>query len=104
MIIYYIFLTLALLSTAFGQVFYKYYFQAGRKVWFLLAVSTFFSAAFFSFLALKKLTIDIVYMSTSITLVMVIILSRLWLNETIHKNKIIGSFLIISGIILYALN
>ena len=58
---------------------------------------------YLSYKALIKLTIDYVYMTTSVNIILVLILSRIFLNEKIYLNQIIGSLIIVIGIILYNL-
>ena len=97
----YLFLMAALLATAAGQLTYKLYYL--RKARWLLAATAglFLLAPFFSYLAQRELSLDVVYMSTSLTIVMVMAGSALWLGETVQRSHYWGAALIIGGILLY---
>lgn len=91
----------ALLATAAGQLTYKLYYL--RKARWLLAATAglFLLAPFFSYLAQRELSLDVVYMATALTIVMVMLGSVLWLGEKLQRRHIWGAILIISGILLY---
>jgi multidrug transporter EmrE-like cation transporter len=96
-----IYLFAALLSTAAGQLTYKLYYQ--RKARWLLGITLalFLLSSFFSYLAQRDLSLDVVYMATSLTIVMVMAGSALWLGETVERRHVLGAGLIIGGILLY---
>lgn len=96
-------LAAALLCTAFGQVFYKMFFTAKRRRYLAIAILTFVMIPPLSYLALRNLTIGLVYMSTALTQVMVLVMSRYMLKETITRQHMLASALLVVGIILYAL-
>lgn len=56
---------------------------------------------YLSYKALLKLSIDYVYMTTSVNIILVLISSRIFLDEKIFLTQIIGSLIIVLGIILY---
>lgn len=97
----------ALLSTALAQVSYKAYFGRGgdatrRPLLLALAVGLFVSAALCSYLALRGLTLGVVYMSTALTHVMVAGLSWKLLGEKLTRDHGVGLALIAAGIVVYA--
>ena len=97
----YIFLTFAIFTTAFGQFFYKKYSLSHNYKYFYLTIILFIVTPIFSYMALKKLPIDIVYMFTSLTILLVLLLSKIFLNEKIAPKTYIGVVFIILGVILY---
>lgn len=100
----YIYLAFAISFSALGQFFYKkYYLNARAKIYLLLTIFCLVLTPFFSFQALKGLTIDTVYIATSITILLVIFLSKVFLKEILTRKKIIGIVFIILGVLLYGL-
>jgi multidrug transporter EmrE-like cation transporter len=96
-----IYLFAALLATAAGQLTYKLYYQRKAK-WLLGATAgLFLLAPFFSYLSQRELSLDVVYMATSLTIVMVMAGSVLWLGETLQRRHLWGAGFIIGGILLY---
>lgn len=89
------------LATAFGHFFYKLYFLRRRVSLVVAAMSTFLLAPVFSYLALHSLGIGLVYMSTAMSLVVVILLSRFALNERISGRQVIAMLLIVGGVACY---
>ncbi|MDH5527346.1 MAG: EamA family transporter [Nitrospirota bacterium] len=92
----------ALISTALAQVSYKAYFRDRRLPLLVLALGLFVSAAACSYLALRGLTLGVVYMSTALTHVMVAALSWRLLGERLTRDHGIGLALITAGIVMYA--
>lgn len=97
------YLIAALLLTTFGQLCYKLFFQRKNKMLFALTVLCFVFTPFCSYKALMGLSLDTVYMATSLTIVMVLAGSVIFLKEEIKSGQLIGAGLIILGIILYNL-
>jgi len=97
------YLIAALLLTTFGQLCYKLFFHNKNKMLFVLTVLCFVLTPFCSYKALLGLSLDTVYMATSLTIVMVMVGSVIFLKEHIKSGQLIGAGLIISGIILYNL-
>lgn len=96
-----LYLILMVFVTAAGQISYKLYFRRRHFPTLVLAVAFFLLAVFFSYLSQRGLPMDTVYMTSSMNIVMVLLGSSLLLGEKLTKPQIIGSALIISGIILY---
>lgn len=103
MVVSWVALTAALLCTALGQVFYKMFFTDKRWRYLVIAILTFVMIPPLSYLALKHLTIGFVYMSTAFTQVIVLAMSRYILHETITRQHLLASALLVIGIVLYAL-
>ncbi|MGM0641819.1 MAG: EamA family transporter [Thermotogota bacterium] len=98
-----IFLGLAVIFTALGQLLYKLYFTHKMRYFLTLAIFCFLLVPLFNYRALTELTIDIVYLSTSIKVALVLLFSYIFLNEHVSKQQIWSSLFIIVGIILYNL-
>lgn len=93
----------ALLSTAFAQLAYKLHFvRAAGRVWLVTAVVLFVGASGFAYLALTSLTIGMVYMSTALTHLLVVGLSRWVLKEPLSADHGVALALIVTGIVVYA--
>ena len=92
----------ALLATAHGQLMYKLYFRSKRVYHLGLSVGLFLAAPICAYFALRTLNIGTVYMSTSITQVMVMALSHFVLRERLTIDHFIAIVLIVSGVCLYA--
>lgn len=97
------FLALAVIFTALGQLLYKLYFSRKERYIVVLAVLCFILVPLFNYQALTELTIDIVYLSTSVKVALVLLFSYLFLGEDITKQQIYSSLFIVAGIILYNL-
>lgn len=103
MIEFYMYLFNALLFTMLGQLFYKYYYKKKNKIFFGLTLISFVLVPFFNYKSLVGLPIDIVYMATALTIVMVMLSSVLLLKESVNKYQLLGCFFILVGIIIYNL-
>lgn len=99
----FLFLLSAILSTALGQFFYKIFALNKKKYFFYLTILMFVLIPFFSMLSLKYYSVDVVYMFTALTILLVVLLSKLFLNEVIRKNQAIGIVFIILGVVLYGI-
>lgn len=98
----YFFVFLMVVFTGAGQLFFKNYYRLNKKfIMLFLAGSSFVLAIVSNFLALKKLPVDVTYMATSLTIVMVLLISTLVWNERLSRMQWIGSALIVAGIIVY---
>ncbi len=97
----YLFLLFAILLTALGQFCYKKFSLTQNRLYFYLTILLFVATPVFSFLALKGISVDVVYMFTSLTILIVLILSKTLLNEEITFRAYIGVLFITLGIIFY---
>lgn len=99
--IYYIFLFLAVVLTALGQTFYKLYKVKQKRIFFVSTIITFLMIPIFSILALKHLSIDVVYISTAFGIILVVFFSKILLNEKITFLKLLGLIIIFLGVLIY---
>ena len=96
-------LALALLSTAGAQVSFKIYVSKTRaKCHITAALSMFVLAQIGFFFALTELDVGLVYMSTGLTHVTVLLLSYFVLEEPITRHHWMAVALICGGLGLYA--
>ena len=86
---------------ALAQIAYKLFFMKQKKLFLVMSLTLFCCIPLLSYLALKKLDLSTVYISTGITYVLVLILARFILNETIDKQHIYAVVLIISGVLVF---
>ena len=98
-----LFLTLAILVSAGGQIQYKRYTLDRKRITFTSTIALFFMTPFFSYLALKGITVDVVYMATSLNSFVVLMMSRWWLKEAVSKKQIISSLIVAGGVFIYLL-
>lgn len=103
MILSYFSLIAAILCTAVGQFFYKKFSLTKNRKYYLLTMTLFLLTPVFSFIALQNIPIDIVYIFTSLTILIVLILSGLFLKEKIMPRVYIGVFFILIGVIIYGI-
>ncbi|MGA7304153.1 MAG: hypothetical protein WBW88_04735 [Rhodothermales bacterium] len=96
-------LSLALVFTALGQLCYKVYFVRRRRLYVILAITLFVLVPPFAFLALRHLGLGLVYMSTALTQLMVLGLSRVVLKERIGGAHVVAMALIVAGVVLYGI-
>lgn len=71
--------------------------------WILSALGAAFAASLFWMLALKKLPLSTAYPFTATSFVLVLLCAALFLGETITAGKLMGTLLIVSGIVVIAL-
>ncbi len=93
----------SLLLTAGGQVLFKRYYGSHRRLDLLAALAMFGLVPITNFIALRGLPFGFVYMSTAVTQVLVLVMSRMFLAERIHPKALPGVVLVVAGIIVYAL-
>lgn len=96
-------LVLAILATAFGQYWYKRYKLSQVKGYFFGAVLLFVMTPVMSYCALKRIPVDTVYMFTALTILVVLLLSRFGLKESISSRKLTGAGMILAGVIIYGI-
>ena len=95
------YLSLAIIFTALAQISYKLYFHENKKIYLGASLGIFCSIPVMSYMALKGLGLSVVYMSTGLTYVLVMLLARMILKEAIDKQQIYAVLFIISGVVLY---
>ena len=99
----YFFLAGGILVNAFCQVLLKTYHS--KKVFIFLPVSIFLFCMIpvMSFFALKTLSLSVVYISTCVTHILVILLAKSILSESITQKQLYGISMIVLGIATFAL-
>jgi multidrug transporter EmrE-like cation transporter len=103
MVVGFLFLISAIVSTALGQFFYKIFVLHKKKSFFLLTIFAFIFTPLLSMLSLKYYSVDVVYMFTSLTIFLVVVLSKIFLNEPVKTHQFIGIGFIILGVVLYGI-
>lgn len=103
MILSYFSLFSAVLATAFGQFFYKKYALTSHKAFYYATILLFLLTPIASFLALQNIPVDVVYIFTSLTIFIVLLLSKYFLAENIPFRTYTGVTLIVIGVIVYGI-
>lgn len=94
---------LAIVTTTISHIFFKKY-ATGQQLKFLILTFFFFLCApVCSYLALKNLSIDQLYICTAFVPVFTILSGKIIFKEIINRNHIIGISLTIFGTSLYLL-
>jgi len=98
----YLYLILAILGTSFGQIMLKKHSMQEKKIslYLLISLVLFISVPFFIYLSLLYINFIIVFLSDAISIIAIVILSSVLLNETIDKNKAYGIIFILMGMII----
>lgn len=97
----YLYVICAILATSFGLVSYKYYSKYRNLIFMALTIVLFLLAPACSFMALKYLTVDVVYMATSINGFIVLLMSQLVLREVVRPQQYFGAILVVAGVVVY---
>lgn len=92
----------ALTATALGQVCFKLFFKNKQYHYLIMAIALFCIAPLCSYVALGELSVGFVYMSTALTIVMVVLLSAFVLGECLTRDHGIAMLMIVAGVVLYA--
>jgi len=107
---YYFFLFLGVLFTSFGQVLLKTGVKNNKEKHFILLYLNFhtilgyfllFSATLFNLYVLKFMPLKVMAFIVPLSFILVVFFSKCLLDEKITKYQVIGSFVIILGIIIY---
>lgn len=93
-----------LLFTAAGQLLFKYGTTSGNLRYTFVGFGFLAAATVSSFLALKTLGIGLVYLSMGLTHILIMLGSWYLLDESISRQRVLGSVLVITGIFTYALS
>ncbi len=113
-----IYVTLAVLFEALGQLAFKHSAENAhaddgilgllRRLWreksVALGIVCFAVDAVFWTLALRLLEVSLAFPTSSVGFVFVVVLSRLWLQEYISSERWIGVSLILAGVVLMGLS
>lgn len=92
----------ALTATALAQLCYKVYFVRRKRIYIGAAIALFVMVPPLAYLALTHLGVGIVYMSTALTQILVLVLSRFVLKERIGYSHAAAMALIVAGVVLYS--
>lgn len=93
----------ALGATAAAQIAYKKYSQRRRPLYLLVAVALFGITPVLTYVAVKAFGIGLVYISTSITYIVVTISGYVVFAEQLTRRSILAMLLISLGILIYGL-
>ena len=96
-------LIVALLATAIGQLLFKLHYHRPGNGYLYAALGTFILIPPVTYVALLNISLAAVYMSTAISNVLVLIMSRAVLKERITKRHVTAAVLIIAGIVVFNL-
>ena len=113
-----IYVTLAVLFEAFGQLAFKHSAESAlahdgllgllRRLWYrksmAFGVLCFAADAVFWTLALRLLDVSLAFPASSLGLVFVAVQSHLWLREQVSAERWIGVSLILAGVVLTGLS
>jgi len=97
----YLFVIAAVISTSLALVSYKKYTISAEKLYLLLTISLFMFAPVLNFSALQYLTVDIVYMGSSLNGLIVLVLSHYYLDERVIARQFAGAILVFIGVLIY---
>ena len=96
-----LFLAFAIVFTAVAQTSYKLYYLRNKSSYLITAIIFFCMTPVAAYMALKGLSLSVVYMSTGFTYVLILITAKYLLRETINRQQSYAIFLIISGVLIY---
>ena len=97
----YLYVIFAVLATSLGLVSFKYFSKHRSPIYLMLTIGLFLLAPTCNFLALKYLTVDVVYMATSLNSFIVLLLSHLVLREVVNPKQYLGALFVVAGVVLY---
>lgn len=108
---YMILLLISVVLVSFSQILLKMSADNtyGKKIreylnlYVLSAYSMFFISTFLNVLAFKGVELKYGQVFATLNYVFILIFSKLFLNENITKNKLLGNLLIILGVIIFSL-
>lgn len=99
----YLCLAATVLATAGGQIAYKLYVERRSRLLLGVTIMCFVAVPFLSYGALRGVALDVVYMATSLTVVLVTGFSVALLGERLAPVQWLGSLLVVVGVIVYNL-
>lgn len=108
---YYFAMLLGVVLTSVAQIFLKLGANKNRdnfielylNKWTITGYFLFFSVVYINTFALQKLPITVGIMFNPLIYLFVLVLAHFILKEKIRKNHIVGSLIIISGIIIFSI-
>ena len=99
----YAFLGLTILLTAAGQLVYKLYFRDRDRRLIVLSIVLFVAVPICNYQALRVISLDEVYMATSLTIGLATLGSLWLLDERLVRPQWLGIVLVMAGVIVYSL-
>lgn len=99
----YLLLAIALLATAFAQIFFKHYHLSGRISSLVLALSLFIGLPPITYLAVRQLGLGKVYILTSLSYGLVAFLGWKFFGERVGRNQLQGLILVTLGCLVYSI-
>lgn len=97
----YLFVLGAVFATSAGVVVYKKYTRSKNVVTLITTIVLLLLAPISSFNALQYLTVDVVYMATSLNGLIVLCMSQFFLKENVEYNQLLGAVLVFVGVSIY---
>ena len=99
-----LFLSLSILSTVFGQIFYKLFVISNytKKTYIISSVCFFVLIPCINYWALRGIGVDTFAMYSSITIILMNIFSFISLKEKILGQQLLGIFFIVFGLWIYS--
>jgi len=96
----YLYLSLAIFGTSIGQLLLKKHNMQNSKIstYLIFALLLLVSVPIFIYLSLIYISFTIVFLSDLISIIIIVILSGIFLNESISNKKILGIVFIVLGI------
>ena len=94
-------LSMAILANSASHVLFKHSLVTQKLSMKLVAVLLFAIVPGLVYLALKNLSLSTVYMSTSLTQVLILLAAKFLFHEMINTRKIVAISLIILGILIF---
>ena len=94
-------LVLCIFFTTFGHYYFKIFFKKKKTKQLIKAIFLFLCTPIFVNISLKNLSLSTVYTSMAFINVLILMISKNFLNEKINFNKYLGSLFIVVGIVLF---
>jgi multidrug transporter EmrE-like cation transporter len=99
----YVFLGLTIICTVAAQVSYKLYFRRLDRRLLAWTMLFFVAVPLCSYMALRVIPLDDVYVSTALTIAMATVGSLWLLGESLERRQWLGIVLLIAGVVVYNL-
>ena len=98
----YLYLGFAVFGTSIGQLLLKKYNMQNNRIstYLIFALLLLVSVPVFIYLSLIYINFTIVFLADSISIILVVIISNIFLSESLNRKKLIGIGLIIIGIFM----
>jgi len=96
-----LYLSCAIVLTVIAHLSYKYYYRRHDMVYLVVAIALFVLVPLMNYLALRELSLSVVYMAAAITYVLILISARCVLGEAMEARHKYATVLIISGVFIF---